>query len=287
MMKIVRYIGTHVASGIIRFINTEHTDMDKNTYMVITIDTEQDVDRNYRHTGTYKNITPDVAIQYKDKMKDLVAGNHEIGCHVHPEYFTEKTLIDVRPGRHLFRETPGQQRDMIQKATDIIKKSTGTKPTSFRAGKYGADDTMFQILVDEGYLVDTSVTPTVNWSRENGPNWSKSDIVPYFLQAQLLEVPITILRIFRIQCWLRPSVSTISMLEKIFEIARAKQDGYAIVNMMFHSMESIDPNPFIKSKVFLKRLRVILEYAHSQDTEFVTLKQLYDIYSKYRTPSRS
>ena len=281
--------------------------MDKNTYMVITIDTEQDVDRNYRHTGTYKNIeegmdaissifddfnckatwlvTPDVAIQYKDKMKDLVAENHEIGCHVHPEYFSEKTLKNVRPGRHLFRETPGQQRDMIQKATEIIKESTGTKPTSFRAGKYGADDKTFRILKDEGYLIDTSVTPTVSWGRENGPDWSKCDIRPHFLQAQLLEVPITILRILGIQCWLRPSVSTTSMLEKIFEVARAKQEGYAIVNMMFHSMESIDPNPFIKSKVFLKRLRAILEYAHSQDTEFVTLKQLYDIYSKYKNPS--
>ena len=80
----------------------------REVFFVIGIDTEQDVDKKYFHTGGYRNvsegipklleifddfkakatflITPDVAQNYGNFFMEL-SKKHEIGCHVHPEYF--------------------------------------------------------------------------------------------------------------------------------------------------------------------------------------------------------
>lgn len=169
------------------------------------------------------------------------------------------------------------QKYIIKKSTDIIKKSIGRRPVSFRAGRYGINDMSLNLLKNEGYLIDTSVTPNVNWSMDGGPDWSKfSSTKPYF-QDTLLEVPITIIKVMGIKYWLRPSISTASTMKTIVEILRSQQKGNIILNMMFHSMETIDPNPYIKSNLFFQRLRIILEFLYNKNIEFVTLYQLYNI----------
>ena len=301
-LQVLRYVNSRIKSKIIRTAKpafSKHLDDDASVYIVITIDTEQDVDKTYTNTETYHNIevgipkvleilddynykanwmvTSDVATDYSDILKKLSNEKHEIGCHVHPEYFTEPSISHIQHKTYLCNMPVNTQRDMIRKATDIIKKSVRKRPCSFRAGRYGVDDKTLDVLKNEGYLVDTSVSPNVNWSRDGGPNWSKyHNTQPYF-QNTLLEVPITVIRVMTLNYWARPSVSTVSTMKAIVEILRSQQRGPIVLNMMFHSMESIDPNPYLKSEIFLKRLRDFLGYLHSENTEFVTLDQLYEI----------
>lgn len=268
-------------------------------YMVLTIDTEQNFGRTYTDMGVYRNIeagipsildildcykckaswmvTPEVAIVYPDTIKDINDEKHEIGCHLHPEYFTEQSIIHTHYKQHLCNLPIDTQRDMIRKATDILEKSIGKHPHSFRAGKYGINDITLDLLKKEGYLVDTSVSPNVDWSYEGGPNWSKVHSTKPYFQDTLLEVPITIIKVMGLNHWFRPSVSTMSAMKTIVEIIRLQQKGPIILNMMFHSSESVDPNPYLKSEILLKRLRAVLEYLYSINTKFITLDQLYKI----------
>jgi hypothetical protein len=48
-----------------------------------------------------------------------------------------------------------------------------------------------------------------------------------------------------------------------------------VLNMMFHSMELIDPNPYFASEKFFENIRPVLEYAYEHDFSFVTMNNLY------------
>lgn len=266
-------------------------------YVVVTIDTEQDVDKRYTNTGTYYNIerglpklsdifdsygckaswmvTPDVALNYPDLIKKLSDEKHEIGCHVHPEYFTEQSISHIQHRAYLCNLPIDLQRKMICDATDIIERAIGNRPTSFRAGKYGADNTTLALLENEGYLVDTSVSPCVNWSEAGGPDWSRFHTVQPYFQNKLLEVPLTIINVMGLNYWVRPSVSTLSTMETIVEILTSQQNEPTIINIMFHSMESVDPNPYIESKLLLKNLDNFLKYLKLKNANFLTLNELY------------
>lgn len=294
---IIKYIKWIIFIKWITYKHSKYNDV--NIYVVITIDTEQDVDEKYKNTGTYHNIevgipkvleildnynckaswmiTPDVALMYPSLFKELSNKGHEIGCHVHPEYFTEPSISGIQHKEYLCNISINIQREMICKASDIIEKATGKRPISFRAGKYGIDETTLNVLTSEGYLVDTSVSPNVNWSKNDGPDWSKFHGTQPYFQKSLLEVPITIIKLLGVNYWLRPSISTLSTMKAIVEIVRSQRRGIFVLNMMFHSMECINPNPYIKSELFLKRLNDFLRYLHSFNAEFITLDKLYKI----------
>jgi peptidoglycan/xylan/chitin deacetylase (PgdA/CDA1 family) len=301
--QILRYIKVQAKAEIIRLVaQPVFKNSNKNDgiiYAVITIDTEQDFSKGYTNAGTYHSIevgipkllsifdnynckaswmvTPDVAINYPDILKELSNEKHEIGCHVHPEYFTEPSIAHIRHKVYLCNMPMDIQRDMIRGATDIIEKSVGKRPRSFRAGRYGIDNKTLNVLKSEGYSVDTSISPNVSWSGDEGPDWSKFNSTQPYFQDTLLEVPITVIKVMRLNYWLRPSVSTVLMMKAIVETLISQQRGDIVLNMMFHSMESIDPNPYLKSEVFLRRLRDFLGYLCSKNIEFVTLDQLYEI----------
>lgn len=268
-------------------------------YVVVTIDTEQDVDNRYVNSGTYFNIehgvpklleifdsydckaswmvTPDVIERYPHFFKKLLSEKHEIGCHVHPEYFMDQSISYIEHKIYLCNLPKNTQRKMISDATDIIEKSIGKRPISFRAGKYGVDETTLSVLESEGYLVDTSISPNINWRKNGGPDWSPfPSVQPYFIN-KLLEVPLTIINFMGMNFWVRPSISTYSAMKKIVDLIKLQHNDPVVINIMFHSMESIDPNPYIKSELFMSNLNNFLNYLKLKNAKFVTLHQLYEI----------
>lgn len=277
--------------------NTKYED--GKIYVVVTIDTEQDVDERYINTGTYYNIevgvpklleifnnydckaswmvTPDVAENYPYLIKKLSSEKHEIGCHVHPEYFIKQSISHIEHKIYLCNLPIDIQKKMICDATDTIEKIIGKRPTSFRAGKYGMNDMTLNLLENKGYLVDTSFSPGVNWSRNGGPDWSKFHTIQPFFQNKLLEVPLSIINFMGLNYWVRPSTSTLSAMKTIVELIKLQQNEAIVINIMFHSMECVDPNPYIESKLLLKNLDDFLKYLKLKNATFVTLDQLYHI----------
>jgi hypothetical protein len=79
---------------------------------------------------------------------------------------------------------------------------------SHRAGRWAFDERYAEMLLDEGYKIDCSVTPLVNWARtlgdptgRGGSDYTEFPHEPYWVDLQdisrpgtsdLLEVPVTI-----------------------------------------------------------------------------------------------
>jgi len=278
-------------------------------YLIITIDTEQDVDQQYQHTGTYCNIesgiqtlssifdkhtckatwmvTPDVAYQYPEIFKKMHDKGDEIGCHIHPEFFTRSSIANLRHKEYLCNFSKDEQKHMVRKSTDIIENACGIRPVSFRSGRFGINSETLSILQENGYLIDSSMCPNVNWSKDGGPDWSDCPNAKPFFVGNILEVPITILHVWGMNYWFRPSVSTTSTMKNIIDYLRFKPKGPVILNMMFHSMESINPNPYVPSNELITRLDNILLYLKTINVTFITLSELYYLMKKQRLESEN
>ena len=93
--------------------------------------------------------------------------------------------------------------EKIRILTDQIEASFHIRPTSFRSGRYGFSEEIAEVLVDNGYIVDSSITPYIDWSSHKGlpdgsggPNFLRYTPEPFrftFDNGNLLEIPITIL----------------------------------------------------------------------------------------------
>jgi hypothetical protein len=279
----------------------------KEVFLTIGIDTEQDVDKKYVHTGEYRNIregiprlldifddlkvkptwliTPDVAQNCRDIFTEL-AKKHEIGCHVHPEYFSG-SIKGMRMKKIFPQFSHQDQLEMLQKASSVISQNVGVHPRSFRAGRFGVNKDTLSALESYGFNVDCSMTPFLDWGfRATLPSSTAS---PHFIHvgsSGILEIPVTIVHPFGLfSAWFRPSVSSGSDMINIMKIRAQSREDPLVLNMMFHSMELIDPNPYFASKKFFNNIRCALEYAYTSSFSFVTMNDLYRclkplIYSK-------
>lgn len=270
----------------------------KEVFFIIGIDTEQDVDRKYVHTGGYRNIkegisrlldifddfkakptwfvTPDVTQHCGDFFSEL-AMKHEVGCHVHPEYFNGP-IKGMKMERILPEFSYHTQLEMLKEASDTISQNVGVYPKSFRAGRFAVNTDTLRALESCGFNVDCSMTPFVNWEF-HAATLSPSRTNPYFIHIRsrnILEIPVTIMRPFGLfPAWLRPSFLSGSDMINLMKIRAKSGEGPIVLNMMFHSMELIDPNPYFSSNEFLNNVRCILEYAYDHDVSFVTMNDFY------------
>lgn len=154
-------------------------------------------------------ITSEIALDPRGGrfLKPLVdEGLAEVGAHLHP--WTTPPFFDTAGLRyndpvHLFPSELGSElfRMKMENLTGQIFSVLGTMPRSYRAGRFGYDDTCAATLSRLGYLVDSSVTPLVSWREvrdvENGgwPDFSKKSLFPYSTVTDgfpFLEIPITI-----------------------------------------------------------------------------------------------
>ena len=131
------------------------------------------------------------------------AGEAEIGAHLHPWHTPPFTAGDQ--WKRFPSELPDDElADKTRDLTVAVARSFGVAPTSYRAGRFGFDARQVSLLSRLGYIVDSSVTPKVNWARKrpsapgaSGPDWSTASCHPFLWQGtggdRLLEVPITIL----------------------------------------------------------------------------------------------
>jgi hypothetical protein len=140
-----------------------------------------------------------------------IEGRAEIGAHLHP--WTTPPFIPLTENDAKYHPFPHEYSEEVLKEkltilTETIEKNFGTRPLTFRAGRYGFDGKVASILSDLGYIADCSVTPLVSWRHimgnprgKGGPDFSGVLPHPYFLNfsnctreghSSLLEVPVSI-----------------------------------------------------------------------------------------------
>ncbi|MEZ4390177.1 MAG: hypothetical protein R3A48_03700 [Polyangiales bacterium] len=134
-------------------------------------------------------------------------GRCEIGAHLHPWTTPPWSRLDDSPAfpSELDTEVLAAK---LRALTEAITERFGRAPTSYRAGRYGADGRTARLLGELGYTCDSSVTPLVSWKgcpglREGpgGPDFSRAPLDPYFPsvddlsregELSLVEIPISI-----------------------------------------------------------------------------------------------
>jgi hypothetical protein len=205
------------------------------TPFIVTVDTEGDdlwsrprriATRNARHLPRFQSLCerfgfrPVYLTNYEMAMSDafvefgcdVVARNAgEIGMHLHAwnsPPLMPLTTDDFHYQPYLIEYPDAVMRDKIRLLTHLLQDRFHRQVVSHRAGRVGFDGRYAAMLMAEGYCVDCSVTPGVDWSGtpgapggKGGTNYTRFPDRPYFLSPAdisrpaaggLLEVPVTI-----------------------------------------------------------------------------------------------
>jgi hypothetical protein len=149
------------------------------------------------------HITPVYVIDYPvasqsegyQPLQEIHAdGRCLIGAHLHPwvnpPFDETVTRHNSYPG-NLHRSLEANKLRMLG---DEIEKQFGARPVIYKAGRYGIGSATADILEEQGYEVDLSVCPHMDYSFDGGPNFSTNSAHPYWFgsRRKLLELPLTV-----------------------------------------------------------------------------------------------
>ncbi len=251
----------------------------------------------------------------------------EIGMHLHawnsPPYY-QLTENDYRHQPYLIEYPVSIIKEKVKILTQLLEDKFQVKMLSHRAGRWAFNETYAEILVDNGYLVDCSVTPLCSWKNHKGDpkqnggiDYSNFQNSPYYVDlmnisksgdSSLLEVPMTIVKIERpwiIQeskkinsferianrffpaiSWLRPNGRNIRDMLNILNDVILKQKDY--VMFMLHSSELMPGgSPTFKTKHSIEKLFSDMEQLFinaTKDFNGCTISEFQINYSRPKFP---
>lgn len=246
----------------------------------ITIDTEEDEWGEYRAAGyTLTNVNriprlqalfdrygavPTYLVSYpvatsrvaQEVLGGIAAeGRCEIGTHCHP-WNTPPFEEDINERNSMLLNLPG---DLVARKIgnlhEAIVKGFGTVPRCFRAGRWGLGSNVARAIAGMGYVVDTSVTPLVDWSIYSGPDFRCAPQDAYRFDAEevtaprpegaLMEVPATVGFLQRNQERCRRVLDSVSGGPIARLRVRGMLDRARLLNLRWLSPESSDANDMI------------------------------------------
>jgi hypothetical protein len=160
----------------------------------------------------------------------------EVGMHLHAwdtPPITPLTECDWLHQPFLFEYPDDVMNAKVDYMTKLLEDTFGWPVRSHRAGRWGFDMRYAECLRQNGYLVDCSVTPYVDWRGHSGApkgvggqNFSDFPTDAYFIESEregalecpaLLEVPVTIRpRISPIEGWAARRMSGAPMIGNVF-----------------------------------------------------------------------
>jgi len=161
------------------------------------------------YLANYEMAMCDAFVEFGRDVAERGAG--EIGMHLHAwnsPPLVQLTDDDFRHQPYLTEYPEQVMREKIRFMTRLLQERFGRTVSSHRAGRLGFDSRYAAMLLAEGYRVDCSVTPGLDWRANlgnpegtGGVDYSAFPDRPYFLapsdisrpvQTGLLEVPVTV-----------------------------------------------------------------------------------------------
>jgi len=217
-------------------------------------------------------------------------GRCDIGAHLHPWVTPPFEEALNGPNSFMCNLSPALQQSKMRELCHAIVANTGAEPRVFKAGRYGIGRDGLALFDDLGLVVDVSVNPCMNFSPENGPDFSSFDSFPFWIDRsrRLLEVPCThgfvgwarrqglglrraadSVRVLRgpgilsklgavNRVMLSPEGNT---LDELIALTRALlNDGLTLFSMTFHS-PSVEPGhtPYVRSQADLATFLTTIE----------------------------
>ncbi|WP_343553427.1 polysaccharide deacetylase family protein [Pantoea sp.] len=239
---------------------------------------------------------------YVEFGRDLLARKQgEIGMHLHAWFSPPEHALtddDWRYQPYLIEYPENILREKVAFMTDLLESAFQQKMTSHRAGRWAFDEIYARALIDNGYLVDCSVTPRVDWRNASGApqgnggtDYRHFPDHAYYLDANdiskagnspLLELPMSIQyrygaltnRLKKVWNdvrgkkrgasvnWLRPVGGNVAQMKQVVE--QTINQGNDYVEFMLHSSEFMpDGSPTFKNEADIERLYDDLEQLFS------------------------
>lgn len=170
----------------------------------------QDLFDGYGVRPTYLvNLPPLTDADSVRVLADLAAREGvEVGAQCHSwntPPFSERYEADVESDERqsLMSSLPVEVNlGKVRTLKSALQHELGVEPTSFRAGRWGYGSTVSRAIAEEGFLVDASVTPFLDWSGMGGPDYSDVPFRPYRFdpdrpfrpdpQGSMVELPTTV-----------------------------------------------------------------------------------------------
>ncbi len=125
-----------------------------------------------------------------DTIGPLLTRGTAVGTQLHPWVnppFDEELSPANSFAGNLPREMEAAKLDAL---TDAIAAAFGTRPTSYRAGRYGLGPASFELLASRGYRLDSSMRPGFDYAEEGGPDFSALDNRAFRIGG-IIELPLT------------------------------------------------------------------------------------------------
>jgi hypothetical protein len=123
----------------------------------------------------------------------LADGRCEVGAHLHP--WVNPPYIEPinNPNSYPCNLPLELQREKLRILTDKLLENTGSRPTVYKAGRYGGDLKLPSLLKALQYQVDMSINPIANYAGDGGPNLTAFPHAPFWLdpERELLSIPAT------------------------------------------------------------------------------------------------
>ena len=264
--------------------------MKRSKYLIITIDTEGDNLWEWKEgtpIGTenvkYLSRFQELCSQYRfkptwmsnwemindDRFVDF-ARDHlekkecEIGMHLHawntPPFYELPRGENV--GLPYLIEYPKDiMKEKIMTMTNAIEQKFGRRPVTHRSGRWAMNDSYFELLHEQGYIADCSVTPYVDWRTSigqtpdfAGPDYSK-ELPVISVRNGIIEIPVTTLwsEEKNKALWLRPNRRNLE--EMLYVIEQNYQSDKDYLMFMLHSSELMPGgSPTFKTEGGIERL---------------------------------
>ncbi len=228
-------------------------------------------------------------------------GQFELGTHLHAAFiepekkFYEYAGIDSPDFQCSY--APEIERKKLENITALFTEKFGYKPTSFRAGRYGANHHSINALEQLGYKVDSSVTPFIKWTEPNGSvDFRNAPLQPYYTavddiskagpQRPLMQMPVTMKRrLLRMPRWFRPWLSSVDQMKEVaqWHLNHFSDRKTIHLNMMFHSMEVIPcATPYPQNEEdttrFIDDMLSVLNWCAEEGFEFHGLSTAADCF---------
>ncbi len=117
----------------------------------------------------------------------------DIGLQLHPWVTPPHREVVNRTNSFAGNLPPTLERDKLTTLARTVREKFGADARVYRAGRYGIGPNTVSILSAEGIAIDSSVRAYYDYSAEGGPDFSRCDPRPVWLDPQrtVMEIPFT------------------------------------------------------------------------------------------------
>jgi len=101
-------------------------------------------------------------------LQQAVGDGDEIGAHLHGWETPPLVPLDGQSRPYIYEYDRDTRLAKLQSLTETLETTFGQQPASYRAGRWGIDDTERENIARAGYRIDTSIVPGHDFRRSVG-----------------------------------------------------------------------------------------------------------------------